>query len=91
MTEWPAATPTIEPLRPEDVSRLRLEPGGAVDPAEARALLADYPDRSVWAPATIEFALIAPWRHRPEIANVQTLAAAGAAEALLRAAATRSQ
>jgi GNAT superfamily N-acetyltransferase len=91
MTDWSAATATIEPLRPDDVGRLRLEPGGAVDPGEARELLADYPDRSVWAPATLEFALIAPWRHRPEIANVQTLAAAGAADALLAAAAARSR
>ncbi|HEU5431210.1 MAG TPA: hypothetical protein VFU81_06075, partial [Thermomicrobiales bacterium] len=90
MTESPAARATIEPLRPDDVPRLRLGPGGA-DPAEARAMLLEYPDRSVWIPATLEFALLAPWRHRPEIAHVQTLSAVANAESLLRAAAARSR
>jgi GNAT superfamily N-acetyltransferase len=90
MTESPTARATIEPLRPDDIARLRLGPGG-VEPAETRAIVIDYPDRSVWVPATLEFALIAPWRHRPEIAHVQTLSAVANAEALLRAAAERSR
>ncbi|HEU0114494.1 MAG TPA: GNAT family N-acetyltransferase [Thermomicrobiales bacterium] len=91
MTESPAARGTIEPLRPADVARLRLAAGGAIDPTDARALLSEYPDRSVWVPSTLEFALLVPWRHRPEIAHVQTLSAVGNAEALLRAAAARSR
>lgn len=51
-----------------------------------RQTLELYPGRSVWAPATLEYALMGPWRNRSEIASVDELVAARHAESLLRAA-----
>ena len=75
---------SIQTLEPSDVGMLRL-PGQR----GARALrleLEQYPGRSVWAPATLEFAIVGPWRNRPEIACVNELVAVRYAEPLLRAA-----
>lgn len=74
----------IQTLEPDDIAMLRL-PGQR----GARALRLDlerHPGRSVWAPSTLEFAIIGPWRNRPEIACVNELVAVRHAEPLLRAA-----
>ena len=81
--------PEIRVLRPGDVAALRLGGYRRVGPAEVRALAESYPGRSVWAPESLEFALLAPWRHREEIAVVQELAAVRHAAALLAAAVER--
>lgn len=77
--------PDIRLLQPEDVRRLRL--GHHRRTADAvRHLIADFPNRSVWAPETLEFALVAPWRHRHEVAVIDEIAAVKHTRALLRAA-----
>ena len=96
MTAQPVASPRpsdagleIRSLRPQDVPALRLGNERRFSAAAVRALVETYPGRSVWAPNTLEFALLAPWRHRPEIAVVQDLAAARHPEALIAAAIER--
>jgi ribosomal protein S18 acetylase RimI-like enzyme len=54
-----------------------------------RRLLDLHPGRSVWVPSTLEYALIGPWRNRPEIASIEDLVAVRHLEELLRAAVER--
>jgi ribosomal protein S18 acetylase RimI-like enzyme len=56
----------------------------------ARTLQA-YPGRSVWLPSTREFVLVAPWRHRDEIAGVMTMRAPRSAVRLVQAAIEQAQ
>lgn len=83
----PLARPRIEPLTPADVPRLRLEPGAAQEMARR---LAVYPGRSVWDPETLEYVLLGPWRHRPDIAQIQEVAPGPHAGGLVREAIRRS-
>ena len=76
----------IRLLTPEDVPRLRLGHQRRANEATLRQIVASYPGRSVWSPETLEFALVAPWRHRQEVAAVEELAAVKHAGALLQAA-----
>ena len=79
-----AAEADIRTIEPGDIARLRL-PG--IRAAHAvRQEIERYPGRSVWAPSTLEFALVIPWRNRFEIACVNELRAVRNAEPLLRAA-----
>jgi ribosomal protein S18 acetylase RimI-like enzyme len=55
-----------------------------------RRLLDLHPGRSVWVPSTLEYALVGPWRNRPEIASIEDLVAVRHLEELLRAAVARS-
>ena len=73
----------VRTLRPEDVGALRLGLHHRVGAREVRETLRRLPGRSVWSPDSREFALLAPWRHRSEIAVVQVLAAVRSAEWLL--------
>lgn len=82
-------TAAIRVLTIEDVPSLRLGGGDRIGEAALRRVLVDYPGRSVWMPESLEFALLAPWRHREEIAFVQELDAAAHGEALLAAAVER--
>jgi ribosomal protein S18 acetylase RimI-like enzyme len=81
--------PEIVSLRPEHVASLRLRGHRRSTVPAIRALVESYAERSVWVPATLEYALLAPWRHRDEIAVVQELSAVANAEALLAAAIER--
>lgn len=74
-------TPAVLPLGPEDVPSLHL-PAGRSNQA-MREALARYSGRSVWIPETLEYALLGPWRHRPEIANIDELVAVRHLELLL--------
>lgn len=79
--------PLVAPLDPADVPLLRLDqPSGEIAMSEQ---LAAFPRRSVWAPATLEFVAVAPWRHRPEIAHLAEISAGRHAEALIDAAVDR--
>jgi ribosomal protein S18 acetylase RimI-like enzyme len=60
-----------------------------LQPDEIRRLLAIHPGRSVWAPATLEYALVAPWRHRVEISHLAEISAVRHPEAIVEAAAER--
>jgi ribosomal protein S18 acetylase RimI-like enzyme len=86
----PAATgmtdSPIRLLRPEDVPRLRLGRQRRTSEAIVQQMIATYPNRSVWAPDTLEFVLVAPWRHRSDVAVIDELAAVKHARALLAAA-----
>lgn len=77
----------VRTLAPEDIDALRLP--GKVGAQSARNLVARNPGRSVWVPATLEYALIGSWRNRPEIASVEDLVAVRHLESLLYAAVER--
>jgi ribosomal protein S18 acetylase RimI-like enzyme len=81
------STPVVRTLAPEDVDALRLP--GKIGAQSARKLVARNPGRSVWVPATLEYALIGSWRNRPEIASVEDLVAVRHLEPLLYAAVER--
>lgn len=85
MASPPPTASVVETLRPEQVARLRPRQGAAAL-VDIRREVEAYPGRSVWAPETLEYALLAPWRHRPEIAHVRDLQAVRHAAPLLRAA-----
>jgi GNAT superfamily N-acetyltransferase len=76
----------IRVLQPEDVPSLRLRSGDLLEPAEVLETLESYPGRSVWLPATCEFVLVAPWRHRQEIASVLSMRAPRSSVRLVQAA-----
>lgn len=77
----------MQTLLPGDVPRLRLS-RAAHESAVLDALEA-WPGRSVWAPDALEYALVAPWRHRSDISLCQELSAVRNPERLLRAATER--
>jgi len=83
----PASSSIVRTLAPEDVPALRLPGKRSAD--SVRRLLERYPGRSVWVPATLEYALIGPWRNRLEIASIEELVAVRHLEELLRAAVER--
>lgn len=84
------ATTEIEPdirlLRPDDVPRLHLGRHRRANDGVVTRMLTEYPNRSVWSPETLEFALVAPWRHRRDVAVIDELSAVKQARALLQAA-----
>lgn len=82
-----AVVPEAQTLAVDDVPALRLP--GLRGAQTVQRSLERYPGRSVWLPATLEYALLSPWRNRPEIAHVEELVAVGQAETLLRAALER--
>src|SRR5688572_700891 len=73
---------SIQTLEPDDIPMLRLP--GLRGAQALRREIERYPGRSVWAPATLEFAVVSPWRNRPEIACVSELVAVRHTESLLR-------
>jgi len=79
----------IQTLRPEDVPQLRLGLRSMIDNREVLDILLRYPKRSVWEPQGREFAVVAPWRHRDDIASLHRWSAVRAASALLEGAAER--
>jgi ribosomal-protein-alanine N-acetyltransferase len=81
----------IRLLTPDDVPRLRLDRQRRANEATVRQIIAGYPGRSVWSPETLEFVLVAPWRHRREVAAIDELAAVKHAGALLQAAVGQSR
>lgn len=78
-----APSSIVRTLSPGDVPALRLPGRRGVE--SVRRLLDRYPGRSVWVPSTLEYALVAPWRNRFEIASVEDLVAVRHLEELLRA------
>ena len=81
------STSVVRTLAPGDVAALRLP--GRRGTESVRRLLDLHPGRSVWVPSTLEYALIGPWRNRPEIASIEDLVAVRHLEELLRAAVER--
>jgi ribosomal protein S18 acetylase RimI-like enzyme len=81
------SAPVVRTLAPRDVDALRLP--GKVGAESTRRLLERHPGKSVWVPATLEYALIGAWRNRREIASVEDLVAVRHLEPLLHAAVER--
>lgn len=65
----------IRILQPEDVDQLRFGFWSRSSNDEVKRTIERYPGRSVWLPESLEYAIVGPWRHRDEIANVQELSA----------------
>jgi len=65
----------IVPLELDDLPRLRLKWGSRYSVQEVAQLVRQAPGLSLWAPATGEYVLAGPWRHREEIVAVHELAA----------------
>lgn len=81
------STSVVRTLEPGDVAALRLP--GSRGAESVRRLLELHPGRSVWVPSTLEYALIGPWRNRPEIASIEELVAVRHLDELLQAAVER--
>jgi ribosomal protein S18 acetylase RimI-like enzyme len=81
------SAPVVRPLELENIPALRLP--GRRGAESLRKLLELHPGRSVWVPSTLEYALIGPWRNRPEIGSIENLVAVRHMEDLLYAAVER--
>jgi ribosomal protein S18 acetylase RimI-like enzyme len=66
---------SIATLNAADLDRIRFSDWARTTNEAIKQTLAAYPGRSVWIPETHEFAIVAPWRHRDEIAHVAELSA----------------
>ena len=78
---------TARPLTPDDVSLLRLPTPRAA--MELRETLASRPQRSVWIPDTLEYAIVGSWRNRDDISSIDEVVAVRGFETLMRAAIER--
>ncbi|MCC6703326.1 MAG: GNAT family N-acetyltransferase [Thermomicrobiales bacterium] len=80
----PDSDPAIVPIRQADVEALPISWRARLDAAEIQQALRMAPGASVWNPASLEYAIALPWRHRHEIVHVAELAAIRDPERLLR-------
>jgi ribosomal protein S18 acetylase RimI-like enzyme len=87
----PAIADQISALTERDIDRLRLGSWSRLTHADIRRAVQRYPGRSVWIADTLEYAVVSPWRHRPEIANVTEVAAVRHADELLAAVLDRAR
>lgn len=76
--------PAARTLEPGDIASLRLPTSRGA--STLRQALERLPGRSVWAPESLEYVVLAPWRNRTEIACIEELDAVRHLEPLLRAA-----
>ncbi len=76
-------------LTDANVDSLRLTWQTKIEAEDVRRILYTYPGRSVWLPETLEFAVVAPWRHRMEVANIRHLVAVRHPDQLVEAAVER--
>ncbi len=60
-------------LEPRDLARLSLGWSSSFTTRELEQHLLTYPGRSWWIPATNDYLIGGPWRHRDEIAVIQEL------------------
>ncbi|MGH2531595.1 MAG: GNAT family N-acetyltransferase [Thermomicrobiales bacterium] len=81
----PAVSPNlrVRTLRDENVADLRLGWHARLQPDEIRRLLSMHRGRSVWSPETLEYAIVGPWRHRPEIGHLVDVSAVRNPEAVI--------
>jgi ribosomal protein S18 acetylase RimI-like enzyme len=68
---------SIRALEEHDVEKLHLGFWSRLSEDEAKEAIRRFPGRSVWLPESLEYAIVAPWRHRNEVVNVLGLSAAG--------------
>ena len=81
---------SIRALAEHDVEHLRLGFWSRLTEQEAKEAIRRFPGRSVWLPETLEYAIISPWRHRTEIANILALSAARHPSEMLESVVERS-
>lgn len=69
------ATPAngIATLTPADIPRLHVGNHPRLRPGDAESLVIQAPGLSKWHPASGEFLLVTPWRHRVDIPSVNVL------------------
>lgn len=79
----------VRTLTDANIGALRLNWQTKIEPEDVRRILYSYPGRSVWLPDTLEFAIVASWRHREEVANIRHLVAVRHPELLVDAAVER--
>lgn len=77
---------SIMTLTPADIPRLRVGNHPRLRPGDAESLVIQAPGLSKWHPASGEFLLVAPWRHRQDIPSVHILHAFEHEDELLSAA-----
>lgn len=75
----------IYPLFPADIASLRLSWRSRTGVDTLRETLQTFPNRSVWMPDTLEYAVVAPWRNRRSVPGVIELAAQSHPDELLDA------
>jgi ribosomal protein S18 acetylase RimI-like enzyme len=75
----------IRTLTPGDLRHLHLRDHPRLRPGDAESLVIQAPGLSKWHPASGEFVLVTPWRHRPEIPSVNVISAFQHEDALLAA------
>jgi ribosomal protein S18 acetylase RimI-like enzyme len=78
------ATPSVVPLTPGDVGRLRISWRARLHADDIQRCLVLAPGCSVWNPATYEYAIAAPWRNRSDVIQIADLAAIRHPEAMIR-------
>lgn len=67
--------PLIEPLEADHARHLRLPWLSRFNTSTLEMHLAKYPHYSLWVPSTGEYALVAPWRSRSDIAQAVEITA----------------
>lgn len=77
--------PAIVPMRQADLSRVSFSWSSRFDSDSLEDLLTSSPGLTLWVPATGEYVVGGPWRHRSEIVSILDLVATGNAVRLLRA------
>jgi ribosomal protein S18 acetylase RimI-like enzyme len=78
-------------LWPADISRLRMELHPRLSAAEAASVVLQSPGASYWIPESEEFIIVAPWRHRQEIATVHTFGAFANEDLLMQSVISQAQ
>jgi ribosomal protein S18 acetylase RimI-like enzyme len=78
---------TARLLGSDEVSLLRLSTARAVK--DLQEALAARPNRSVWIPETLEYAVVGSWRNRDDISSIDEVVAVRGFEALIHAALER--
>jgi ribosomal protein S18 acetylase RimI-like enzyme len=78
------ASSSVVPLAPADVQRLRIGWRARLNADEIQRCLTLAPGRSIWNPATYEYAIGAPWRNRLDIIQIAELSAIQHPETMIR-------
>lgn len=76
----------VQVLTPADIPQLRTRNHPRLGPGDAESLVIEAPGLSQWHPASGEFLLVTPWRHRHDIPSVNILHAFEHEDELLAAA-----
>lgn len=75
---------TVEPIRPQDSSAIRLSWSSRFSSARLSRHVARLPSYNWWNPQTGEYLIAEPWRHREEIAAVLEVSGRRSRAALVR-------